>query len=93
MTNEGPAHRGPARSPVPDQDPQLDQAIAENAAGPAKAMVDGQSVEQHALKDQIEADRYLASKRASRGRGLGIRLVKLTPPGAVDGLGDDGGAT
>jgi len=72
--------------------PDLEQAIAENAAGPAKAMVDGQSVEQHALKDQIEADRYLASKRASRGRGLGVRLVKLTPPGAIDGLGNDGGA-
>lgn len=76
---------------MPDQDPQLDQAITDNAAGPVKAMVDGQSVEQHALKDQIEADRYLASKRASRGRGLGVRLVKLTPPGAVDGLGGDGG--
>ena len=73
---------------MPDQDPQLDQAIAENAAGPAKAMVDGQSVDQHSLKDQIEADRYLASKRAGRGRGLGARFVKLTPPGTAD----DGGA-
>ncbi|MEL6397363.1 MAG: hypothetical protein AAFQ71_15415 [Planctomycetota bacterium] len=34
--------------------PDLDQAIAENAAGPAKAMVDGQSVEQHPLPDVIE---------------------------------------
>ena len=78
-------------SNTPDPTSDLDQVIADNAAGPAKAMVDGQSVEQHALKDQIEADRYLASKRASRGRGLGVRLVKLTPPGAIDGLGNDGG--
>ena len=76
-----------------DPFPNLDDAIAENAAGPAKAAVDGQSVEQHSLKDQIEADRYLASKRASRGRGLGVRLVKLSPPGAIDGLGNDGGAS
>ena len=72
--------------------PDLDQAIAENAAGPAKASVDGQSVEQHPLPDVIEADRYRESKKASRKRGIGVRLVKLTPPGAIDGLADDGGA-
>ncbi len=45
-------------------DPELEQAIRDNASQPAKAAVDGQSVEQHPLKDQIEADRYLASKDA-----------------------------
>jgi hypothetical protein len=34
----------------------LDQSIAENAAGPKKAQGDSGSVEQHSLKDQIEAD-------------------------------------
>ncbi|MFG0243636.1 MAG: hypothetical protein ACF8R9_12690 [Phycisphaerales bacterium JB054] len=62
---------------------ELEQAIKDNAAGPAKAAVDGQSVEQHALRDQIEADRYLAGKEATRKKGLGIKLVKLEPPGAV----------
>ena len=62
----------------------LDQAIAENAAGPAKASVDGQSVEQHPLPDVIEADRYRASKKASRKPGLGIRFAKLVPPGTED---------
>lgn len=62
---------------------ELEQAIKDNAAGPAKASVDGQSVEQHALRDQIEADRYLADKEATRKKGLGIKLVKLEPPGAV----------
>ena len=62
---------------------ELEQAIKENAAGPAKAAVDGQSVEQHSLRDQIEADRYLAGKEATRKKGLGVKLVKLEPPGAV----------
>jgi len=32
---------------------------------------------------QIEADRNLALKKATRGRGPGIKFVKLTPPGTV----------
>jgi len=59
----------------------LDNSIRQNAEGPAKAGADGVNVEQHQLPDQIAADRYLQSKKASRGKGLGIRLVKLSPPG------------
>ncbi len=66
----------------PQPAPDLDQAIRDNAAQPAKASVDGQSVEQHSLKDQIEADRYLASKDAARKPGLGVKFAKLVPPGA-----------
>jgi len=40
-------------------------------------------VEQHPLKDQIEAERFLASKEASRRPGLGIRLTKLVPDGTT----------
>ncbi|NLE39688.1 MAG: hypothetical protein GX621_16845 [Pirellulaceae bacterium] len=40
----------------------LADAIEENAAGPKKASGDSGSVEQHPLRDQIEADKYLASK-------------------------------
>jgi len=60
----------------------LEQTIRENAQGPAKAAGDSGSMEQHKLTDQIEADRYLASKTATRGKGLGIKLTKLIPPGA-----------
>lgn len=72
---------------------ELEQTIKHNAAGPAKASVDGQSVEQHALRDQIEADRYLESKRATRKRGLGIRLFKIVAGGAggTSGSGREGG--
>jgi len=60
---------------------ELDSTIHDNAAGPAEVSVDGQRVRQHGVKDQIEADRYLASKAASRKK-LGIRLTKVIPPGA-----------
>ena len=61
----------------------LDNSIQQNASGPAKASSDGTSMEQHPLPDQIAADKYLESKKASRAKGLGIRLVKLSPPGAA----------
>ena len=61
----------------------LDTKIRENAAGPKRASGDSGSVEQHPLNDQIAADRYLASKKATRSKGLGIRLSKLVPPGGA----------
>ena len=60
---------------------EIEDAIMENAQGPAKATGDSGSMEQHSLPDQIAADRYLESKRASRRKGLGIGLKKLVPPG------------
>ena len=52
---------------------ELDNSIQQNAAGPRKASGDSGSVEQHALPDQIAADKYLESKKASRAKGLGIQ--------------------
>ena len=69
----------------------LEQNIRENASGPARAQGDSGSVQQHALKDQIEADRYLESKRATRRRGLGIRLFKIVAGGAGGTGGREGG--
>jgi hypothetical protein len=60
----------------------LEQNIRENAQGPKKAQGDAGSVEQHPLPEQIEADRYLASKEAAK-KGLGVRMTKVVPPGAV----------
>lgn len=62
--------------------PDLEQSIAENAAGPKRAQGDSGSVEQHTLKDQIEADRYLASKEASKRADRGLRMTRIAPPGA-----------
>jgi hypothetical protein len=60
----------------------LEQSIRENAQQPAKTSVDSVNVEQHSLSDQIEADRYLASKQATRSKRLGLRFTKVIPPGA-----------
>lgn len=61
----------------------ITDAIIENATGPARASVDGQSMDQHSLRDQIEADRYLASKAAVAGKKRGLVFSKLKPPGTV----------
>ena len=60
----------------------LEQTIRDNASGPAKASNETGSVEQHPLRDQIEADRYLASKQAVANPKRALRLTKLVPPGA-----------
>lgn len=62
---------------------ELENQIRENAQGPAKVTGDAGSVEQHSLKDQIEADRYLASKKAAQQKKRGLRLNKLVPPGTA----------
>lgn len=61
----------------------LDTSIKDNAAGPKKASGDSGAVEQHDLQDQIAADKYLESKKASRAKGLGIKLAKISPGGTV----------
>ena len=61
----------------------LENAIEENAAGPKRASGDSGSIEQHPLKDQIEADKYLAAKKAAQSKGLGIKLAKISPGGTV----------
>ena len=58
----------------------LTNAIKDNATSPAEATVDGQSVKQHPLGDQIEVDRYLSAKAAKKK--LGIRMTRVIPPGA-----------
>jgi len=60
----------------------LSNSIAESAKQPKSASGDAGSVEQHSLKDQIEADRYLASKAAAKAKGLGVKMTKVVPPGA-----------
>ncbi len=65
---------------MPDQ--PLDQSIRENAQGPAEAHGDSGGVKQHPLKDQIEADRFLASKQAAKSKSRGIRFSRFAPPGA-----------
>jgi len=60
----------------------LSTTISENAKGPKRAQGDAGSVEQHPLTEQIEADRHLSSKEAAK-KGLGVKMTKMVPPGAV----------
>ena len=64
------------------EDTQLEDAIRRNASGPKSAEVDGQKVEQHSLPDQIEADKYLASKKATKSRNSGLKFSKMSHSGA-----------
>lgn len=59
----------------------LSAAIAENAAGPVRVSGDAGSVEQHSLKDQIEADKYLREKTAAAKPHRALKTFKMVPPG------------
>ena len=60
----------------------MTQAIHENATGVKKAKGDNGELENHSLKDQIEADKYLCSKKATKARLKGLGFTKIVPPGA-----------
>ena len=72
-----------ADSTSDDEPTEKIDAIRENMMGPKRVTGDAGSVEQHSLKDQIEAEWFLASKEATKRPGLGIRLTKLVPDGTT----------
>ncbi len=61
----------------------LSETIATVATEPAKVSGDAGSAEQHKLTDLIAADKYVRAKAASRSPRVGLRFVKLIPPGAA----------
>ena len=61
----------------------LEDTIRDNAQGPAEARGDAVSVKQHPLTDQIEADKYLAGKRAAADPAKVLVRVKIVPPGTA----------
>ncbi|HOL31320.1 MAG TPA: hypothetical protein PK052_05000 [Anaerohalosphaeraceae bacterium] len=63
--------------------PEIEDSIKENATGPKSASGDAGSVEQHSLPDQIAADKHLQSRAAMKSKGLGIKLLKISPSGTV----------
>ncbi|MCL2001551.1 MAG: hypothetical protein FWG74_08965 [Planctomycetes bacterium] len=69
-----------AQNPIPAPPASIADALAEAATGPKQVAVDGQTVQAHDLRQLIEADRYLASKKAARRPAL--QFDKLAPPGA-----------
>ena len=61
----------------------LEDVILENAEGPQSVDADGVRVAQHGLRDQIEADAYLARRRARRDPRYSLMRFQICPPGAV----------
>jgi hypothetical protein len=60
---------------------EIQNTLEQNAVGPKRVKGDSGEVEQHSLKEQIEADRYLASKKATR-KGFAVRISKMKASGA-----------
>jgi len=58
------------------------------AVQPQRVRTDAGEVEQHDLKQLIEADKYLAAKAAATAsttsKRRGLRFNKLIPPGSLD---------
>lgn len=59
----------------------INDALVENAQGPRRSKSDAFEMEQHSLKDQIEAAQFAASQSAAGTNLFGLRNVKLVPPG------------
>lgn len=65
-----------------EENDQTDR-IAEIIQGPASASGDQGSMTQQSARDVIEADKYMASKAASRAGGLaGVRMFSVRQPSA-----------
>lgn len=60
----------------------LSDAIEQAAQEPLSASGDEGSMQSRSINELIDADRYLASKRAAH-TGRGFRMTKLSPPGTA----------
>lgn len=61
----------------------LSHQIAEDATRSQNVTHDGISITRRSLKDQIEADKYLAQKSAAQNMGATIKnmISRIVPPG------------
>lgn len=62
---------------------ELDDNITENATGPRRVTDDQGTVEQHSIPDTIAAAKFDAAKTGLKNNTLGLRRVKMEPPGTV----------
>ena len=72
--------------PAPDSrslmsEETIADAIDETAQAPARVSADGTTVDAQRIDDQIKAANYLAARTAGGRNHLGIRFLKLIPPG------------
>ncbi len=69
--------------PPAEKPPDLQGLIAENAAGPKRVEGDAGSVEQHSLRDQIAAEKFLQSKKANQGGKFPLSFHRIKPGGTT----------
>lgn len=69
--------------PTPKTVSDVEQALLDNAAGPAEATVDGESVKAHNLKDVIEAVKFNRSAAASSNPFKSIRIGAVKTGDAI----------
>jgi hypothetical protein len=68
---------------APAQDETELSPLEQAAASPRSTSIDGESVTEHSLSEQIELDRYLAAKKAAARKRPPIRLTKIIPGGTT----------
>lgn len=59
---------------------ELDDTIEESAKAPKTVVVDGRQVTGRDVREQIEADKYLAGKKAAK---RGPFFTQIVPPGST----------
>lgn len=63
---------------------ELIARLLEVASGPASVSGDAGSVQQHSLRDLLEALKHVENQTAATSSpARGMRITKLVPPGAV----------
>jgi hypothetical protein len=62
---------------------EVSDALKAAAQQPKRVRTDAGEVEAHDLAQQIEADKYLASKAATWNTHRGLRFNRIIPPGTI----------
>lgn len=64
---------------------EVSNKLAEAAVGPKRVRTDAGEVEAHDLDQIIEADKYLAAKKAASPTNThrGLRFNRIIPPGTI----------
>jgi hypothetical protein len=57
----------------------IDEAIEQQALGPKRVTVAGQSTELPSIDELIKADNHLAGKQAAQSSSLGVRVQRFVP--------------
>lgn len=77
------SHRSATRLPEPTLE-ELEAAIKTAVVGPSMVTVDGQTIQQQSIYNQIEADKYFVAKAAAKSTKRGLRFLRAVQPGAGD---------